>query len=90
METELLTRPAIYLFAAPLIVAVVQLAKGLGCPDRYAPLVAVVLGLLTAFGAVAAIPFPPQHPFISVLIGLGIGLGAAGLYSGAKATVFNQ
>jgi hypothetical protein len=84
METELLTRPAIYLFAAPLIVAVVQLAKGLGCPDRYAPLVAVVLGQLTAFGAVAAVPFPPQHYFITVLIGLGIGLGAAGLYSGGR------
>ena len=84
METELLTRPAIYLFAAPLIVALVELAKRLGCPDRFAPLVAVVLGLLTAFGAVAAIPFPPQHYFITVLIGLGMGLGAAGLYSGGR------
>jgi hypothetical protein len=87
VDTELLTRPAVYLFAAPLIVALVQLAKGLGCPDRYAPLLAVALGLLTAFGAVAAIPFPPQHVFITVLIGLGIGLGSAGLYSGGRAVL---
>lgn len=87
MDTELLTRPAIYLFAAPLIVALVELAKRLGCPDRYAPLVAVVLGLLTAFGAAAAIPFPPQHWFVTVLIGLGLGLGAAGLYSGTRAVL---
>ena len=87
MDTELLTRPAVYLFAAPLIVALVQLAKGMGCPDRFAPLVAVALGLLTAFGAVAAIPFPPQHYFITVLIGLGMGLGAAGLYSGTRSVL---
>lgn len=84
METELLTRPAIYLFAAPLIVALVQLAKGLGCPDRFAPLVALALGLGVAFGAVSAVPLPPQPVFVTVLLGLGMGLTASGLYSGTR------
>jgi hypothetical protein len=84
METELLTRPAIYLFAAPLIVALVEVAKRVGCPDRYAPLVALALGLLTAFGAAAAVPLPPQHWVVTALIGVGMGLTAAGLYSGGR------
>lgn len=83
-DTALLTRPAIYLFAAPLIVALVQLAKTVGCPDRYAPLVALALGLAAAFGAAAAVPLPPQHWVVTVLIGLGMGLSAAGLYSGGR------
>jgi hypothetical protein len=87
MEPDLVTRAAVYAFAVPLIVALVELAKRLGCPDRYAPLVALVLGLLTAFGAVAAIPFPPQHWFLTLLIGLGLGLGAAGLYSGGRSVL---
>jgi hypothetical protein len=87
MEPDLVTRGAVYAFAVPLIVALVELAKRLGCPDRYAPLVALVLGLLTAWGAVAAIPFPPQHAFITVLVGLGLGLGAAGLYSGGRSVL---
>jgi hypothetical protein len=87
MEPDLVTRAAVYAFAVPLIVALVELAKRLGCPDRYAPLVSLLLGLVTAFGAVAAIPFPPQHWFLTVLIGVGLGLGASGLYSGARTTL---
>jgi ribose/xylose/arabinose/galactoside ABC-type transport system permease subunit len=87
VEPDLVTRAAVYAFAVPLIVALVELAKRLGCPDRYAPLVAVALGLATAFGAVAAIAYPPQHPFITTLIGLGLGLGAAGLYSGGRSVL---
>jgi hypothetical protein len=84
MDAEVVTRTALYTLSAPAIVALVQLVKGLGCPDRFAPLVALALGLLAAFGAVAAVPLPPQHPFVTVLIGLGMGLTAAGLYSGTR------
>lgn len=85
METELLTRSAVYAVAVPCIVGLVQVAKLLGLPVRYAPLLALVLGILVAYGTVAALPEPPQHWFISLLIGTGLGLGASGLYSGVRA-----
>lgn len=91
MDAELVTRPAVYLFAAPILVGLVELAKqAFGLPPRFAPVLSVVLGLAAAFGAVAAIPVPPEHPTITVLIGLALGLGAAGLYSSAKATVLGR
>lgn len=86
MDTELATRPAVYLFAAPLIVGLVELAKqAVGLPPRFAPLLAVVLGLAAAFGAVVAIPSPPESPVLTTMIGLAMGLGAAGLYSSTRA-----
>ncbi len=87
MEQEFVTRAAVYAVASPLIVALVQLAKGAGLPDRLAPAVALVAGIALALGAVAAVPDPPQHWFITGLIGTGLGLAAAGLYSGVRATV---
>ena len=84
IEPELLSRAAVYLFAAPLIVALVELAKNVGLPSRWAPLLALSLGILTAFGTVAAIPEPPQPPFLTLLVGIALGLSAAGLYSGTK------
>lgn len=86
METELLTRSAVYAVAVPVIIGLVQVAKLLGLPRRYAPLVALLLGIAISYGTVAALPEPPQHWFISLLIGVGLGLGASGLYSGVRAT----
>lgn len=91
MDAELVTRPAVYLFAAPILVGLVELCKqAFGLPPRFAPVLAVVLGLAAAFGTVAAIPVPAQSPVITTLIGLAMGLGAAGLYSGAKSTVLGK
>lgn len=90
METELITRSAVYAFAVPLIVALVEVVKRLipgPEPERYAPLAAIVLGQCVAFIAVAAVPEPPQFWGITVLIGLGLGLGASGLYSGGRAAL---
>jgi len=59
----------------PLIIAVVQLAKNLGLPSKYAALVAWGLGLAIGFGV-----FKTAY-LEAVMVGSALGLSAAGLYS---------
>lgn len=61
----------------PIAVALVEVAKRTGLPTRFAPLLAVVLGLL---GTVALGHF-------DIINGVVVGLSAAGLYSGVKTTL---
>lgn len=64
----------------PVVVGLVAIAKGVGLPSKYAPLAAVAFGAgLVALTGVAWQAFLVQ--------GIIAGLAAAGLYSGAKATV---
>lgn len=63
-----------------IVVGLVELAKRLGLPTRYAPVLAVLLGLL--FGIVY---LSPEDLRSGVLIGLALGLSASGLYSGSRA-----
>lgn len=66
----------------PLITALVGLFRQLGLSPRWAPLVAVVLGV------VAGVVYVAPHDFAQgVLVGLALGLSAVGLYSGVKNTV---
>lgn len=93
MEPEL-SRAALYATVSALIVPLTEAIKRLlpssWDPDRYAPLVALLFGLLAAFGVVSAVPVPPQPVFVTVVIGLGMGLGAAGLYSGTRSVVLGK
>jgi hypothetical protein len=86
VDLEIVTRAAFYATAALLIVAVIQGLKAMvpGRLHKYAPALAVGLGLLTAFGALAAFPEPPQPWPVTVLVGLAIGLGAVGAFSGVR------
>jgi len=62
----------------PLIVGVVEVAKQVGLPVRFAPLLSLLLGLGAGFflhGSSLA---------LSVVTGLMIGLSASGLYSATK------
>jgi len=63
----------------PIIIAIVELFKRLGLNQKYAPVIAVVLGII--FGFVYLAPGDPAKAF---LLGLVAGLSATGLYSGAK------
>jgi len=67
--------------AVPLIIGIVELAKRLGLPVKYASLFAVILGVAAAFllesGAIAQ----------KALTGIVYGLSAAGLYSSAKTVI---
>ena len=71
---------------AAVIVGLVELAKGQGLPSRYAPVLAVVLGL--AFATLGRLDDPTVGTWLQVeLLGLITGLSASGLYSGAKAQI---
>lgn len=61
------------------VVAFVQMAKGMGVPVKYAPLLAVILGVGFMAGRNTA------YDFETVFNGMIVGLAASGLYSGAKA-----
>ncbi|MBH8609432.1 hypothetical protein [Thermoactinomyces sp. CICC 10521] len=61
------------------IVAVCALLKEVGFPQKYAPLVAVVLGVLTGVFLV-----DPQNWQQGIITGLSLGLSAIGVHSGIK------
>ena len=66
----------------PLIVGMVELAKKLGLPDKFAAVLSAILGVVIGLVYVA-----PNDPAKAVLVGLSMGLSASGLYSGVKNTV---
>ena len=66
----------------PLIVGLVELAKKLGLPDKFAAVLSAILGVVIGLVYVA-----PNDPAKGVLVGLSMGLAASGLYSGVKNTV---
>lgn len=69
-------------FLAPLVVALVEVGKRAGLPVRWAPLVAIALGV----GLVWALTYQPTAAAV-VVWGLIIGATAAGLYSGGRAVL---
>jgi len=72
-----------------LIVALVELAKQtMGLDSQYAPVTAVVLGILIAIGIQVSTLFPEFGTWFQVVVlGMVAGLLACGIYSGTKATM---
>lgn len=70
--------------AIPIILGLVQLAKMFGLKEKYAPLLAVVLGELFSLGLHF---YSDRTWYIAVIGGLVIGLSSIGLYSGTRETV---
>ena len=69
---------------AALIIGLVEVAKRQGLPDRYAPVAAILLGLV--FATLGKLDAPTSGTWLQVeLLGLMTGLAAAGMYSGVKA-----
>ncbi len=72
--------------AVPLIVALIEGAKQAGLPPRWAAGAAIALGLLVSLGYQAVDgPVDARAWLDAVVVGLALGLSAAGLYSGARA-----
>ncbi len=67
----------------PVIIGLVELAKNLGLPTRYAGLLAVVLGIVLVY----VWTYLSGEARDVILVGLGTGLAAAGLYSAGKAVL---
>jgi len=66
-------------FIVPLIIGLVEAAKRVGFPDKWSPLLSVVLGLIAGL----TILFPSDLGQ-GVIVGIALGLSATGLYSGTK------
>ena len=71
---------AAYIVLVPVVVGVVQVCKRAGLSSRLAPFISLVFGVLGVYllGGL-------NH--LNILQGIIIGLSAAGLWSGTKATV---
>lgn len=65
----------------PIIIAIVELIKGLGLPQKFSALVAVVIGVV--IGVIYLHPIDIKY---GIFEGVIFGLTAAGLYSGTKNT----
>ncbi len=66
----------------PVIISIVEMAKGLGMPRKFSSLVALIVG------AILGVFFIDPHCIRTGLFkGIVYGLSASGLYSGAKNTV---
>jgi len=66
----------------PLIVGLISVLTGVGMPKKFAPIAALVLGVLAGVFYVA-----PDNIAQGALVGAALGLASVGLYSGAKNTV---
>lgn len=65
----------------PVIISLIQLAKGLGLPSKFAAITAVIVGII--FGVFF---MEPNCMRMGVFKGIVYGLSASGLYSGTKNT----
>lgn len=65
----------------PLVIGAVEVAKQVGLPTRFAPLISLVLGLGAGFF------LHGESLAQAVVSGLMIGLSASGLYSATKTVV---
>ena len=63
------------------VIGIVQAAKTMGLPTQFAPLLAIVLGIIMSLGLSLF-----EATFSVIMTGLIIGLSACGLYSGVKTT----
>lgn len=72
---------------AAVLVALIQVLKGAGFPSQWAPLLAVLLGIGSAYAAVSQHALASPDPFTTGLTGVIIGVTAAGTYSGVRTTV---
>ncbi len=79
MDIELVTG----ISATLLILLVIQGLKGLGMPKKVSPIAAVLLGVLASLGYTY---YADTVLWETVLVGVGVGLTAVGLYSGVKNT----
>jgi len=69
--------------AVAITVGLVEVAKTIGLPTKYAPVASVLIGVGSSF------LFPAATVAMTILFGVITGLTACGLYSGAKATIQN-
>jgi len=74
-----------FMILVPVVVGVVQAVKLTGVSTNYIPTLAILLGILGVYSASGF-----MFSGMMVIEGIVVGLSAAGLYSGVKATVASE
>lgn len=69
----------------PVIIALSELLKRAGMPNRLIPVVALTLGMFFSFFYLA-----PGEPKKAILFGTVLGLSSIGLFSGTKNTIMSR
>ena len=64
-----------------LIIGLVKVAREMGMPSKFAPALAVLLGVI--FGVTAAM-YASSEVYVGIIGGIAAGLGASGLYDLGK------
>lgn len=80
MEPMVFVMSPTVLTVIPVIIALVQVAKGLGLASKWAPVLAILLGV--GLLALVELSLP-----VTIIGGILAGLSASGLYSGTKSVV---
>ncbi len=74
MQQQLLYGVAV----VPAVIGLTQIAKTAGLPNQFAPIIAVLLGILAGLAEM----YGTQWPIIqTIVVGVGLGLSSIGLYS---------
>lgn len=74
MQQQLLYGVAV----VPAVIGLTQIAKTAGLPNQFAPIIAVLLGILAGLAEM----YGAQWPIIqTIVVGVGLGLSSIGLYS---------
>ena len=77
--------------AAIVIVTLVEVLKRAGLERRFAPLAAIVLGVMTTLAVQLAMHWPWLRAWWEAIgSGVLLGLSASGLYSGSKAMIVRR
>ena len=87
MDIDILNNTSINTVAmVPLILALVQVAKMLNLPNKWAPILSIGIGIVLSF------LFAHENPDLTdnILAGIIYGLSASGLYSGTKTMAHSE
>lgn len=66
----------------PVITGLIEIAKKLGVPKKFSPLIALALGIVAG-----VIYIEPSDIAGGIIIGIAVGLSASGLYEYSKDTI---
>lgn len=66
----------------PVITGLIEIAKKMGLPNKFSPLIALALGIIAG-----VVYIEPQDVAGGIIIGIAVGLSASGLYEYSKDTI---
>lgn len=66
----------------PVITGLIEIAKKMGLPKKFSPLIALALGIIAG-----VVYIEPQDVAGGIIIGIAVGLSASGLYEYSKDTI---